>query len=224
MIISVHVPKTAGTTLVHYLKTYFSVFEDYGPWQPTNLLKARLERSALVKKVDTYDCIHGHFPVMKYRFYPNAQFITFVREPLERIISNYYFWKKVYEIGNAGKDLYLISLFKKNISLNDFLFEENLQNHHWQYMKGIPLSRYSFIGIADEKYFAADINYLFNEILQSPLEIAVVERLNKTDYNQESISKNDIEDFRKFHKHDYEIYAYALQKRTLRLASTEKLM
>ena len=157
---------------------------------------------------------------MKYRFYPNAKFITFVRDPLQRMVSNYYFWKKVYEIGNPGKDLYLHSLFKRDISLNDFLFEENFKNYHWQYIKGIPLARYSFIGITDEQYFADDINYLFNGILEHPLENAVIEGLNKTDYNNNSLSSIDLEAFRKFHKHDYAIYEYALQKRKRRLAPT----
>ena len=100
------------------------------------------------------------------------------------------------------------------------MFEENFKNYHWQYIKGIPLARYSFIGITDEQYFADDINYLFNKILKHPLENAVIERLNKTDYNNNPFSSSDLEAFRRFHKHDYEIYEYALHKRKLRLAST----
>jgi hypothetical protein len=215
MIISVHVPKTAGTTLLHYLQTHFNVFEDNEAWGYASLLKAMLKKSDLVK---TYDCIHGHFPAMKYRFYPNTIFITFVREPLERMVSHYYYWKKVYEIGNPGRDPYVDSLFKRDISLSDFVFEEKLKNQQWQYVRGIPLSRYSFIGITDEKYLANDMNHLFNEILRRPLRNSVIERHNKTDYNKKSISNIDMEAFRKFHKKDYEIYEYALQKRKVRLA------
>lgn len=215
MIISVHVPKAAGTTLLHYLKTHFKVFEDNEAWGYASILKAMFKKSDLVK---TYNCIHGHFPAMKYRFYPNTKFITFVREPLERMVSHYYYWKKIYEIGNPGKDPYLDSLFKRNISLKDFVFEEKLKNQQWQYIRGIPLPRYRFIGIADEKYLAHDISYLFKEILKHPLENSVIERHNKTDYDTKSIPNIDLESFRKFHKKDYGIYEYALQKLRLRLA------
>ena len=233
MLISVHVPKTAGTTLLHHLKTQFTVFLDLeflttipelytrwphnpgrvaGNWMHTSLLQAIGNRSNLIKKMEGYDCIHGHFHVVKYRFLPNAKFITFVREPLERMVSHYYFWKQVYEMGNPTKDIYIDDLFKRNTSLNEFLFEENLKNYQCRFIKGMHLSRYSFIGVADEEYFADDIDYLFNKILKCPLEKVAVERLNKTAYNK-SVSNVDIGAFRNFHKNDYELYEYALQNR-----------
>lgn len=240
MIISVHTPKSAGTSLLHCLKKHFNVYVDYEhavplknfytrypnnlgvahkKWMKISPVKSILQTHNLVKKTKEYNCVHGHFSVMKYRFYPNAKFITFVRNPLERMISHYYFWKKVYEkYGNPEKDLYLDYIFKNNTSLDDFLFDNNLKNYQYNYLKGINLNKFDFIGIADEQYFLEDTKYLFNKILKCPIENSDIERLNKTDYNR-CIADIDINAFKRFHKKDYEIYEYALKQRNLKRQS-----
>lgn len=78
MIISVHVPKCGGMSFLSTLRQVFTVhvenFEAFG------------------EIPDGTTCIHGHFQSNKYDSkYPEIQKITWIREPILRIISNYLF-------------------------------------------------------------------------------------------------------------------------------------
>jgi len=237
-IISIHIPKTAGTTLSHYLRNHFNVFADnefsaklaqlyqlYSSypngsgvgiaarkWMHIGFIESILSMDSTIKKTKDYDCIHGHFNVMKYRFYPNAKFITFVREPLERAISHYYYWKKLYE--NGYEDLYLNYLFERNMGLNEFLFLKSFRNYQSLYLNGISLKKIDFLGISDNG-FSEDVKYLFGTVLNHPLKDVEILKINVTDYTK-NIENIDVDAFRKFHRKDYRIYEYALEKRKMR--------
>ena len=47
---------------------------------------------------DSVKCIHGHFPAKKYLPFfvtRNIRFITWVRDPFDRMLSNYFYWKSL---------------------------------------------------------------------------------------------------------------------------------
>lgn len=228
-IIAIHIPKTAGLTLLHYLRQHFNVYEDNKlveveiaklnkEWKRPSLIEAISERSRIIAMTSDYNCIAGHFYAKKYKFYPNAKFITFVRDPLERMMSNYFFWKKVYEAGNPGKDPYLDSIFKRNISLSEFLLEKKFKNYQYTFVKEMNLEKFSFIGVADRQYFSHDVKYLFETVLKCSIQNSEIKQLNATNYDGK-IPDIDLNAFKKFHKKDYEIYNYALEKRRKRLGN-----
>jgi hypothetical protein len=78
-IVSVHLPKTAGTTFRHMLQQAFPALTlDYG------------EPHILAPHIG---CIHGHFFVEKYTgILPRARFIAWLRDPIERLVSQYHYW------------------------------------------------------------------------------------------------------------------------------------
>lgn len=91
-LISLHIPKCGGQSVRRVLKTrfaenlYFHYYKDYSVLPPKYELNPGI-------------CIHGHFNHTRgfgvADYYPEAgQLITFLRDPLEIMVSNYFFWKR----------------------------------------------------------------------------------------------------------------------------------
>jgi Sulfotransferase family len=86
MILSLHIPKTAGVSIRNVLK------EHYGPgfvlwyWQITDAW-GRVQPE--VPPGTT--CVHGHFVADQLAAkFPEARLITWVRDPVERVVSSYH--------------------------------------------------------------------------------------------------------------------------------------
>ena len=102
MIVSCHIPKTAGMSFGRLLQRHFmgSVMSDYGDrvgWTGPEADAWRRRRGIpeAIKEAVTQgnvSVIHGHFYISKYaEAYPDADLICFVRDPVARVISNYRF-------------------------------------------------------------------------------------------------------------------------------------
>ncbi len=93
-LISLHVPKTAGTSLRLSLETWF----------PDGRLCLHYQDTTTLRVPEKHDargpiCIHGHFEAARGYgvddYYPDArQFIVFLRDPFERVVSLYSFIRK----------------------------------------------------------------------------------------------------------------------------------
>lgn len=88
-VVSVHVPKTGGTSFYSALRRHYgdALIEDHGHVpgaghdlaEPPNLpAHAR--------------AVNGHFRGDRYADYVDAFHVTFLRDPVEQFISNYFFW------------------------------------------------------------------------------------------------------------------------------------
>ena len=83
LILSVHVPKTAGSTFRFLLERLYGpgLALDYGVYGDP------------VGSLDGVRVIHGHFPVRRYlERYPGARVVTWLRDPVDRIASYYGYW------------------------------------------------------------------------------------------------------------------------------------
>ena len=85
MILSVHIPKTGGVSVRNVLK------EQYGPgfvlhyWQITDAWGR-----VLPEVPESAQCVHGHFQTDQLTGkFPDAKLITWVRDPVERVVSSY---------------------------------------------------------------------------------------------------------------------------------------
>lgn len=162
-IISVHIPKTAGTSLLAEIKhgavgKYLLDYHDRPAttgWRDrlrrgVNYLKARRDGSMLLRN---YDIIHGHFHVGKYAFlYPDADFITFMRDPVERVISCFYYFKYVASRNPATvKRNPNITLVANNqLDLIEFARLDMMKDIYSRYIGGWPLEKFKFIGITEQ--------------------------------------------------------------------------
>lgn len=91
LIISVHVPKTAGISLLTAWEEAFPgrVLRDYpNEFGDEARHATAAEVSANQAKLrDRYDVIHGHFPADKYVAFVDDIWLSFLRDPLDRLIS-----------------------------------------------------------------------------------------------------------------------------------------
>ena len=91
LIISIHIPRTGGTSLKAVLA---EIYGDRFVWmQQANSAQEAYEK---LKSVDWHDiqCIHGHIGYGLHNFIPSdisCKYITFLRDPRERILSLYHF-------------------------------------------------------------------------------------------------------------------------------------
>lgn len=93
MFISIHIPKTAGTTLA-YLFDYgcgrrimYDYRDDYSNAVMDDLEWWTAHKPFIEKQ---FDFIHGHFFYSKYaELFPDAEFLVCLRHPVDRIISQF---------------------------------------------------------------------------------------------------------------------------------------
>lgn len=127
--VSLHIPKTAGTTFLrHVLKNHFEfVRTDYKRWP----LKVEYPQ---VPKVVT-NIVHGHFPASKYLDW-EIPYITWIRDPIARMVSHYNYVTKG-EFEKTG-------IRRKSF---DTYIEDNV-NVLTSYMD-IPREKFVFVGVVE---------------------------------------------------------------------------
>lgn len=172
MIISIHVPKTAGTTFAQYLFKAFpdGVLRDYGPdtVEVSELFSSSFENITSIKQGGDFDVrlvsegilkcksllsqrgiqvIHGHFDINKYLgIFPEATYVVWLREPLERALSHYHFYKRVL---TSPPDPTNRLIYEGKLTFEQWMFlPDNINFHHR--LTGGDLSRFKFVGIAEE--------------------------------------------------------------------------
>ena len=91
-LIFTHIPKTAGSTFVEILKKNYIRHMDcfLGNITQTGMIN----RLAATPKflLDKVECLAGELPFGVHRFFDQpCQYVTFLRDPVERVISDYYY-------------------------------------------------------------------------------------------------------------------------------------
>ncbi|HEX7966559.1 MAG TPA: hypothetical protein VF651_12680 [Gammaproteobacteria bacterium] len=176
-----HVPKTAGTSLVAEIKRgklgrYLLDYDD----RPTSAalrhrlgramahVRVRLEASRIRRD---YDVLHGHFQAGKYAFLrPESWFITFLRDPVPRLISHYYYFRDVASKNPAtvAKNPVIGLIAEGEVGLVEFARSEAMSRLYERFLDGVPLDEYALIGIT-ERY--AESVACLNRLLGSALEV-----------------------------------------------------
>ncbi len=154
---SVHVYRTAGNTFGGYLRQVFGIkyyFNDYERY-PAQYVQVPEDKDV---------CIHGHMEADKYKDrFPNAHLITWVRNPLQRIISNYIWRQRLQNISLHNKDL--VTFKKENWTLVQFALRSSEGYRAFDrmlcYSKGKKISDFRFVGVMEQ--FERSIE-LFNRI------------------------------------------------------------
>lgn len=227
ILISVHLPKTAGSSVKEVLRVAFGngLREDYGDF-PINTAPFARKSNALLKMasnafhpIHDAKCIHGHFLPLKYLSLGlgrRAAFVTWVRDPVERIVSHYYYWLR------TGRAETALPLHRKVIeeawSLERFCLSSELRNLYSQFLWGFPLSMLSFVGLVE--YFDDDFRYFCNRYLGRdvpPIRVNVNDARTGDLYQVDPALRLEIE---AFHAKDVNLYNWALSKRGRRPIST----
>jgi hypothetical protein len=117
-LVLLHIPKTGGTTLHHHFSAHFTP-EETCPERYSNLQYYSPE------ELGRWRFFSGHFNVDEIRRIPRPLFtVTVLRDPIERLLSNYYFWKRHKADYIERKGLIALQVTKAG-TLLDFLRNDN---------------------------------------------------------------------------------------------------
>ena len=223
MIVSVHLPKTAGTSFKKSLQEYYgrTLLEDYGD-APMNL--SSFENVELAKdysnqlsasSLSKINCIHGHFLPLKYA--PLQQegwkFVVWLRNPIERLMSNYLFWMRTYVPGKTRG-------MKKDVVEGDWTFykyatSNKVRNLYTKFLSGFGLDKFEFVGIVE--FYKEDFEYFCYKYFGKKLPEFYS---NVTPPNLRSvcnITKSERDEIEKLHQDDMDMYKNALTLRKNRV-------
>jgi len=147
VIISVHIPKTAGSTFQLILKKLFG--KKYYHDDP-------IEGKEVPEDVQ---CIHGHFKATKYlEEFPGAMKIIWLRDPVDRFISEYYYRR---DMASDRPDT-RTAFIRAGASLEQITRSPMFHNMMTTFLDGVPLEDFDFIGLTEQ--FDRDIQRFFNMI------------------------------------------------------------
>lgn len=157
-LISVHIPKTAGTSFFSTLQNVYGEDAvqrvDIRPGDEKSLAKRAAARENPKVLSDSIKVLHGHFTYHDVKeFYGlegDIPVITWIRDPAERLISDYYYLSKVLRsmIPQDHKNAKLINRMEK--SLIEFARSDKNRNRITTFLSGVALKDFDFVGIKEK--------------------------------------------------------------------------
>jgi hypothetical protein len=160
MLISVHLPKTAGSSFLAALECHFGerLLEDFAdrPLHTSafrrnfHAVQAYLRNALPRSDLEAVECIHGHFLPLKYVSLQTAsskKYVVWMRDPIERQASHYFYWIRNYNPQRAG-ELHR-RVVEEEWSLERFCLGPEMRNIYSKFLWGFSLSRFDFIGITE---------------------------------------------------------------------------
>jgi hypothetical protein len=142
VIISVHIPKCGGTSFQHVLQDIFGrgrVWLNY----TANLSEGRAPATAIPWRTK---CVHGHFLADAFdQAAPAAALITWLRHPVERVVSNYHHFFRHPDPANPTYR----ELRERNLSLGEFAALPAMRNEATRYLAGKTAGDFRFVGITE---------------------------------------------------------------------------
>jgi len=169
-----HVPKTAGTAVRLFLEAPLRRDEIYRvASSPAEIPRRRDEPFAPSIKF-----VSGHVPYWFKEAIPGAQTLLFLRDPVERVLSTYYYWKSLPKpaADDHSQEAELMREVE-GVSLEDFVTNENA---YWRH----SISNYACLLVGHTSPWALDTPFdastaaRAHERLDSIEMVGVVERLS----------------------------------------------
>jgi len=223
MIVSVHLPKTGGRSFQISLKEYFgdSIKLDCGDFlfhkPPYQRNLEAIQKSIVIAEKEypnTVKCIHGHFMPLKYLLLDTKNklnFITWMRDPIERLYSHYHYWKNTYHPKKKNADMQL-RMVEEKWTIEQFCLSPELKNFYSQFLWGFPFGNFDFIGITE--HYEEDLNYFSNRFLNKKLKYRWENKGHIRKYEINQAFRKKLEEH---HKYDMDLYKRALKNRKNRI-------
>ncbi len=231
MIVSIHMPKTAGTSFRALLEVHFGnrllwdANGDFGCENSDTTLNTEYERYRVVEEASlriaemdlaNVECIHGHLHAHKYLLLSTKRkvtFVTWLRNPVDRLLSQFYFWKRE---ANAPMSHLHVKFIEEDWSLERFCFEPKVKDMYGDLLWGFSAENLDFIGITE--YFEEDLKYFAQHYLNSHADALMLNAgdNNGRPYQIDGQLRKEIE---AFHDRDMRLYKRALEMRQERCGS-----
>jgi len=208
-----HIPKTAGTSFRVATNRYAWGWKVYSDYDMKSRMTSRIIRTiyetgdvSRITSINSHkSLLAGHFPIKKYiRYYPVYRVITFMRDPVQRIISHYYDLQR--RIDYSG-------------SLEEFVNDPRFQNNQCHFFEDVPLEAVGAVGISE---FYDESLELFDNLYALKPRIS---RLNSNKSKKELFYMTTgkmVEEIRRLNSIDYRLYNKALRIFLLRRHMQQK--
>ncbi|MCB9301749.1 MAG: sulfotransferase family 2 domain-containing protein [Lewinellaceae bacterium] len=211
-LISIHIPKTAGTSFRNTLRGV------YGE-QSVIRLDIGLVRQEVRVEEELYGLpyfpkqtrvIHGHFsyPLLQQNFQvpENIPIITWLRDPVERVISNYFYLARrlAEELQEERKGLNILKKMQR--SLLEYANFEPSQNRMSKFLEGLELEELFFVGIQED--YDRSLERLAGLLEWKDFPVF---HHNQTGGYADSVSPQEREQIRAWNSRDVALYEKALE-------------
>jgi hypothetical protein len=141
MLVSVHVPKCAGTSFRRVLEGVYgeALWLTYGSVVTRDNVRSEAVPAGTA-------CIHGHFFADTFDdIFPGRTLITWLRDPVERVVSTYHHFLRSPEM----HDETCRALIENQLTLVEFAELAWMRNGVTRYLAGKPLEAFAFLGVAE---------------------------------------------------------------------------
>jgi Sulfotransferase family len=146
-IVSVHIPKTAGTSLALVLDRCFHrrIMYDYQDYSEPQIASAEVSKNASFIQ-NYFHALHGHFFASKYfDVFPNASFIATLRHPVSRVISQFF-----HELNDSSsRAWYHHDIASGRMDIADFAQQDGIGDAMARHLAGRELRDYSALLISE---------------------------------------------------------------------------
>jgi hypothetical protein len=199
---SVHIPKTGGTTFLTVLEHHFGnrLVRDYE--------MPRDEVNRMIGGRGEY-CVHGHYYAEKYADVPDATFVTWMRDPIDQLISHYNFWANY----RFPHDLTWRRVHYDQMDFMSFAKLRYISNSQARFLSGKPLDEFAFVGVTE--MFTEGME-LFRDQFGLDFDPAALPRLRdsrkfRSVFDRSMLSKKDTAILYDAHPLDTELYHKAVR-------------
>lgn len=215
-IISVHIPKTAGNSLLKALEDGLGtdrVRRDFGNRVSrlnveTLISEAEAFNGQLQNKdVEGVQCIHGHFLPQKYRrlIEQGWMAITWLREPAAHLYSNDHHILRTANTFEYLPDTIGFITLNEGLNFRNFALHPMTRNFMQRFF--CQDLQYSFVGITER--YRTDLEYFSNKFLGFSLPFTVQNSFSDPS-TAPAIEPDLIKEIERLHERDYEMYRHYL--------------
>lgn len=214
LVCSIHIPKCAGTTLAGIFQSVYgdrflhvkgAIVTDL--WNDYNLSKV--------------DCVHGHFAVSPPEIDRPVQYITFLRNPIERLLSYYWFiqgdksnsqyawtsrltlreWVETQKLACLDNDMVRFLAGREHYNFNypgKFVDKDDLE------MAKENLKKFAFVGVIED--FGSDLAKLADRLRWGRVPKYSNERVSADRPTRNEISQSTLDYLKETQKYDMALY------------------
>ncbi len=216
-LISLHIPKTAGTSFRNILK---SVYGD------NQVVRFDINEAGMIRmneelysknELPKVKVIHGHFSVdmlnQHFTLPENYKLITWMRNPTQRVISNFFYLEsRLNELLNE-KNNNLNILSKMQRTLIEYARAEVNRNRQSKFLAGRDLDTFDFVGV--QEYFNDEVKRLSSTLNWKSVPEILYH--NKTSGDAHQIPDEVLFEIRELNMEDVKLYDEAIQLRENKL-------
>jgi hypothetical protein len=212
-LVSIHVPKSAGLSFQRHLTHLFGkqVVWDYNHTDRPNYKPEKPSPHILAQlRTNKTTVIHGHFFLSKYRHIPGLQRAVWFRDPVQRLLSHYYYWLRAPDMDHPN----CIALHEQGLSVVEFAELPELRNVFARFLDGELFKELDWVGLVEDYQTSLDLFYAMYACGRDPRELNKHENRNpgrgdRIEYQLDEGAKKAIE---KVNAKDMELYALAKLK------------